>query len=205
MIGPSRPSEPPVEMTAIDETPRAIAGRTRTVRRPSETASIIWEMPLGPSRHEEIARSPPTRPPAAGRKMRRRPERLGAADDVRRVHEQPRQAVRQKSEDDRAQGPEQARERREEQELGVGVAPEETAETRRPRRRDGLRSAHSPSSSFARSVSSSTSSCPPKKKAWAQRAFRRRCCPPSARHRSHRRAFGRSGRAAGRTGNPGCR
>src|SRR5207344_28411 len=89
-------------------------------------------------------------------------------EDVVGPHEHPRQAVRQESEGDRAEAAEQARGRREDQELGVGIAPEKAPEPRRPRRRYGLRRAHSPSSSFARSVSSSTSSCPPKKKAWAQ-------------------------------------
>jgi hypothetical protein len=37
MIGPSRPSEPPDEITAIEETARARVGRRRTLRFPSET------------------------------------------------------------------------------------------------------------------------------------------------------------------------
>ena len=77
MIGPSRPSEPPVAMTAIDEAPRASDGRSRTVRRPSETTSIMCEMPLGPfSPKKKNAISPPTSPPAAGSRTRTSGSRL---------------------------------------------------------------------------------------------------------------------------------
>ncbi len=40
-IGPSRPSEPPVEMTAIEERTRPTDGFTRTGRLASVTDSII--------------------------------------------------------------------------------------------------------------------------------------------------------------------
>ncbi len=71
MIGPSRPSEPPDAMTAIEDAPRASDGRRRTVRRPSETTSIMWEIPESArSPKKKRAISPPTRPPAAGIRTR---------------------------------------------------------------------------------------------------------------------------------------
>ena len=84
MIGPSRPSEPPDAMTAIEEAPRASEGRRRTVRRPSETTSIMCEMPesaRSPKKNRAIR--PPTRPPAAGKRTRAyERQRLGAPEDV---------------------------------------------------------------------------------------------------------------------------
>ena len=47
MIGPSRPSDPPVEMTAIDDAARPSDCRSRTRLRPSVTTSIICEIPCG--------------------------------------------------------------------------------------------------------------------------------------------------------------
>src|SRR6185369_16936141 len=67
----------------------------------------------------------------------------------------------------------------EQEELGVGIAPEEAAETGRPRGGGRLSGGHSPSSSKpgTSDSASSGSSSPPKKKAWAH-SVEEKALPP---------------------------
>ncbi len=167
MIGPSRPSDPPDAITASEETPRASEGRRRTVRRPSETTSIMWEIPereRSPKKYR--ATSPPDEAAGGGQKDAHPGlQRLRAAQDVAGPHQEARERPGQPAEGDRAEAPQEARDGRQDQELGVGIAPEEPPELRRPGR--GFRRAHSPSSKRSASASLISSS-PPKKKAWEQ-------------------------------------
>ena len=178
-------------------------GRMRTVRRPSDTTSIISEMPcVSPAfmnrRIRGLRRSPPRR--------ERRPAAAAAATP-RRYHvarvEQEGCEVRASRNGRRSRrAPEQPDGRGEEEELGVRVAPEEAAVPGGAGGGRRLRSGHS-SSCLPRSPRPRLP--PRRRRSCGRRAFCRRRCPPPRRRRSHRRAFGRSGRAAGRTGSPGCR
>ena len=209
MIGPSRPSEPP----RGDDGDRRGAARERRPqphRAPAERDDLdhVGDAGQAPSRRRRSRRSsPPTRPPAAG--IRTRSQRPAATpaprEDVVGAHEQPRQAVRQESEGDRAEAAEQARGRGEDEELGVGIAPEEAAEPRGPRRREAQ------ASSFSIFVASEASALrrphlrPPKKNACAQSASAEGVAPHPHGAARRRPTCGRSDSAAGRRGIPGCR
>ena len=132
MMGPSRPSEPPVEMTAIEETTRA-DGRTHAhgTARERDGLDHLRDAVCPPLLHEPNEQQPADET-AGGRQehAQRGRKRLGAADDVGRLQEQLGQLHGQKPEDDRAQGSQHARQRRQQKELRVGVPPEEASEAR---------------------------------------------------------------------------
>ena len=206
MIGPSRPSEPPVAMVAIDEAPRASDGRSRTVRRPSETTSIMCEMPLGPfSPKKKKAINPPTRPPAAGIRTRRSgpsaraPTRMSSAPMSIRVT---RCVRNRKAIAPRPPSRPAAAARIRNWVLGSRQKKRPNREGRAGETGSGALILHLRAS---RGRSRPRRHPGPRRRRRGRRVFRRRCCPPSARRRSRRRAFDRSGRAAGRTGSPGCR
>ena len=203
MIGPSRPSEPPEAMTAIDEAPRASEGRSRTVRRPSETTSIMCEMPERVrSPKKKRAMSPPTRPPAAGSKTR---IQGSSASAPRRMSPVPMSSVVRARVSHRK---------------AIAPRPPATPATAARIRNWVLGSRQKKRPNFEGRVGASgelilhlrsgqlrlhRSRSPRRKRKRGSSPCRRRCCRPCV-WRTHRRpTYGRSGSEAGRRGTPARR
>ena len=167
MIGPSRPSEPPDAMTAIEDDAAGERG-PQPHRPPAERDHFdhvrdARERPLaeeeaGDQAAHETARSRHEDPGVER-------QHFGAPEDVPRARQQRRELLSQEPERDCAQAAEKPGGRGQDQELGVGIAPEEAAEDRGPG--GSFRRAHSPSS-YRWASFSSTSSSPPKKNACEQ-------------------------------------
>ena len=134
--------------------------------------------PVRLSRHQGLADDQAADEPAGRRKKEAQGDgqRLRRGDDVVGVHQEDREARRDGAEQDGAERAQEPDGRREKEELGVRVAPEESAEAGGPGRGRRLRRAHS--SSTSEPAASSMSSSPPKKKL-CPHAFVQKFEPPT--------------------------
>ena len=138
-----------------------------------------------PSPEEEVRDEPPDQ---GSRDREQHPQvdrdRLHPHDDVVRAEEEPCQGESGEPEGDGAEAAQSTGQNGKDEELGVGIPPEESAETRRPRRDGDFRRAHSPSSYFGASDSSISSSTP--KKNACEQSVPQNALPPIGQHFANR-------------------